>query len=41
LSLTQEPAVCRHCQYRIDYPAENVKNQVETVSIFGALLIEQ
>ena len=40
LAQTDEPAVCRHLQYRIDASAENFQNEVMTCTIFGALLIE-
>lgn len=40
LSLTQQPAYCRHMQVRIDLPAENIKNEAWTVTIFGALQVE-
>ncbi len=41
LSETQEPAVCRHLQIRYDFPAENIKNEVYAMSIYGALKSEQ
>ena len=40
MSLAQTPAVCRSMQYRVDLPAENAQNEILTVTLFGALLIE-
>jgi len=41
LSETGQPAVCRSMQYRIDFPAENVQNEILSCTVFGALLVEQ
>jgi hypothetical protein len=41
LSQSQEPAVCRSMQIRYDFPAENAKNEVWAMSIYGAVRSEQ
>jgi len=38
---TGQPAVCRSLQYRIDFPAEAALNQVLSVTLYGAMLVEQ
>jgi len=40
LSETGQPAVCRSMQYRVDFPAENVLNEILSVSIYGTHLVE-
>jgi hypothetical protein len=40
LSQSQEPAACRHMQVRYDFPAEDFKNEVATMSIYGAIITE-
>jgi hypothetical protein len=41
LDQTQEPAVCRSMQIRYDFPAENAKNEVWAMSVYGAVRSEQ
>jgi len=40
LSETMEPAICRSMQWRIDFPSENVKNELLAATIYGAILVE-
>lgn len=40
MSETGQPAVCRHMQFRLDFPAENFQNELFSSSIFGAILVE-
>lgn len=40
LAETQEPAICQTMQYQIEYPAENSKEEIWAVTIWGALLQE-
>ncbi len=41
LSETGQPAICRSLQWRVDFPAENIQNELMSASIYGALIIEQ
>jgi hypothetical protein len=37
----QNPVICRHLQMKLSYPSEDAKNELLTLSIFGALHYEE
>ena len=37
---TEQPAVCRSLQYRVDFPAESALNEILSCTIYGAMLVE-
>jgi hypothetical protein len=39
-SQTQSPAICRHCQVNIAWPAENFQNELYSMTIFGGFMQE-
>lgn len=36
LSQTQQPALCRHMQIKVSWPAENAQNELLTLTLYGA-----
>lgn len=39
-SQTQDPAVCRHLQIKVSWPAENFQNEMLSLTIYGGFLAE-
>lgn len=39
-SQTQDPAICRHLQIKVSWPAENFQNEMLSLTIYGGFLAE-